>query len=172
MPKIISLILLACLLTGCLGSGTFQAYEGEARPAMQLAILDGEEYLRQDWLNRYVDSVRFSQVDGKQIEESAVYESIEIAPGFHDVTVYFYWDMGSQRGLAPALVSYASTRETLSRTLRFNARAGERYTVHAQPRFGDGRRDITTLIQVDFWIEDDEGNVIVTPEDGRYVPAP
>ena len=89
----------------------------------------------------------------------------------HSLRVYFFWDLGNQRGLAQALVSYSSTRDTLSRTLRFNARAGERYTVRAQPVFNEAREEITTLQHVDFWVVDGQGNQIVSREAGRYVPA-
>ena len=160
------------MLSGCASiNEAYKAYTGETRPAMQLSLVEGAQFNRQDWLNRYVDTVRFSSVDGNDIEFSDAYSSIQITPGFHDLRVYFYWDLGSQRGLAPALVSYASTRDSLSRTLRFNALAGENYTVRAQPVFSEGRRDVTTLLYVDFWIEDRLGTEIVSREEGRYIPA-
>lgn len=138
---------------------------------MQVVTLEGAQFLRQDWLNRYVDAVRFSQVDDLSIDNSIAYNRLEIAPGYHDITVYFYWDMGSARGLAPALVSYAASRETLSRTLRFNARAGETYRVMAEPFFSSDRQDITTLTHVNFWVEDEAGNEIVSQNEGRYIPV-
>jgi len=158
-------------LLSCAGISTFQAYEGDARSNIQVALLSGAQYLRQDLINRYVDSVRFTRVDTIQVDGSREYDSVAVAPGFHDVTVYFYWDLGSTRGLAPALVSYAASRETLSRTLRFNALAGQSYTIHAQPVFNEGeeQRDITTISHVDFWVEDGNGNEIVTRAQGRYV---
>lgn len=160
------------LLTACAGSGTFRAYEGPERSALEVAILEGESYLRQDWLNRYVDSVRFQRVDGIDIDANRSYAAIEVAPGFHDITVFFYWDLGNARGLAQALVQYASTSEALSRSLRFNARAGERYTVRAEPVFHEGPREVTNLSHVNFWVEDGNGNQVVTPEQGRYIPSP
>lgn len=159
-------------LFSCAGAGTYRAYEGAPRSELQVAVLQGEAYLRQDWLNRYVDSVRFHRVDDIEIEDSDNYGRVEVAPGFHDISVYFYWDLGNQRGLSQALVQYASSRESLSRSLRFNARAGEHYTVHAEPIFYEGRRDITTLSHVNFWVEDEQGNSVVTREEGRYVPSP
>lgn len=165
------LVILATMLTGCLSGTTYQVYEGEPRSSLQVATLEGSQFLRQDWLNRHVDAVRFSQVDGVTIDNSVAYNRLEIEPGFHNIMVYFYWDMGSARGLAPALVSYAATRESLSRTLRFNALAGEIYRVMAAPYFNADRQDITTLTHVDFWVEDEDGNEIVTREQGRYVPA-
>ena len=167
--RILLLTVLSVLLTSCTGFSTFQAYEGELRSNMQVALLSGVQYLRQDIINRYIDSVRFTSVDEIQVDNSREYNSVAVAPGFHDVTVYFYWDLGSQRGLAPALVSYASSRETLSRTLRFNARAGTSDTVHAQPVFADEQKDITTMSHVDFWVEDELGNEIVTRAEGRYI---
>ena len=163
--------LLAMGLISCAGSGTFQAYPGDARSELQVAQILGESYLRQDWLNRYVDSVRFARVDDMLIEESPIFNRVEVTPGFHDVRVYFYWDLGTQRGLAQALVQYASTQDSLSRTLRFNALAGERYTVRAEPVFKEGRRDITNIDHVNFWVEDSRGNLVVSREAGRFSPV-
>ncbi len=169
--KAVLLSLLAALLAACLAGPSYQVYEGERRSQIHIATLEGAQFLRQDWLNRYVDAVRFSQVDDIVIDNSVAYNRLEIEPGFHDISVYFYWDMGSVRGLAPALVSYAATRPSLSRSLRFNARAGESYQVRAEPHFNAERQDITTLSHVDFWVEDSNGNEIVTREEGRFVPA-
>ncbi len=168
--KLLLLLLVVMPLTACLSGAAYQVYEGEPRPALQIASVAGAQFLRQDWLNRYVDAVRFTRIDDITIDDSVAYSRIEIEPGFHDVTVYFYWDMGSARGLAPALVSYAATRESLSRTLRFNALAGETYQVMAEPHFNAERRDITTLTHVDFWVLDSEGNEIVSRAEGRFIP--
>jgi hypothetical protein len=168
--RLLGIALASLALLSCSATGTFRAYEGSQRSDLQVAVLEGESYLRQDWLNRYVDSVRFHRVDEIEIQDSDNFERVEVAPGFHDIVVYFYWDLGNQRGLSQALVQYASTRESLSRTLRFNARAGERYTVRAEPVFNDGRRDITTLSHVNFWIEDSRGNIVVDRQAGRYRP--
>ena len=168
MNKIFTICLLLPLLAACATGSAYRAYEGEPRSPMQVATLEGAQMLRQDWLNRYVDSVRFAQIDDGAIDNSVAYDRIEIEPGYHDVTVYFYWDMGSARGLAPALVSYAASQDTLSRTLRFNARAGETYRVFAEPSFNSDRQDITTLSHVDFWVEDSLGNAVVSRADGRY----
>lgn len=157
--------------TSCSSVSTFRAYSGDERSNIEVAIIEGEQYLRQDWLNRYVDVVRISAVDEFVVTDSDRYRRVEVAPGFHDVTVYFYWDLGSQRGLSQALVQFASGQETFSRTMRFNARAGETYTVHAQPVFGEGRREIINLTHVDFWIEDDSGNEIVSKAEGRFIPG-
>ena len=168
------LILVCGLISGlaaCSSSGTFRAYPGEARPELQVAQIRGESYLRQDWLNRYVDSVRFARVDNFLIEESVSYNRIEVTPGFHDIRVYFYWDLGTQRGLAQALVQYASTQESLSRSLRFNALAGQRYTVRAEPVFEEGRRDITNIAHVNFWVEDSRGNIVVSKQAGGFEPG-
>ena len=109
-------------------------------------------------------------MDDIAIENSVAFSSLELLPGFHDVTVYFYWDLGTARGLAPALVSYAASRESLTRSMRFKARAGETYRVMAEPHFSESRQDITTLAHVDFWIVDRAGNEIVSKEAGRYLP--
>lgn len=171
-PQGILVFVLAAILGSCTAGSAYRLYEGEAKSPMQVSVLEGAQFFRQDWLNRYVDAVRFAQVDDIPIDNSVAYSRLEVEPGFHDVTVYFYWDMGSVRGLAPALVSYAATRDTLSRTLRFNARAGETYQVMAEPHFNSDRQDITTLSHVDFWVIDSAGNEIVSQAEGRYFPTP
>ncbi len=159
-------------ITACASSGnSYKAYFGDVRTDLQLSILQGVQLVRSDWINRYIDAVRFSRVDDTPIANSHAYESIQIAPGFHEVEVYFAWDLGSQRGLAPALVEYASSQPNISRTLRFNARAGETYSVRALPIFNEGSRDITSLSHVNFWVEDGSGNEIVSQEAGRYIPS-
>ncbi len=163
-------VALALAVSACFGGGAYQVYEGEPRPLPEVAVVDGAQFLRQDWLNRYVDAVRFARVDGVPIENSSLHSRVEVEPGVRDFTVYFSWDMGSARGLTAALIDFATTRETVSRTLRFEVRSGRRYIVRAQPVFGDGREDIITLRHVDFWVEDSEGNEILSREAGRYVP--
>ena len=161
---------LLTLLTACLANITYQAYPGERLPAAQVATIEGARLLRQQWLNRYVDAVRFAQLDDITIDNNMAWSRLEVMPGYHEVTVYFYWDMGSARGLAPALVSYTASRESLSRTLGFMARGGQSYRVFAAPHFSAERQDITTLTHVDFWIEDQAGNEVVSREAGRYIP--
>ena len=170
MKKALLLMVLLPLLTSCVTGSAYRLYEGEARPSSSVAILEGAQFLRQDWLNRYIDSVRFSSVDEVMVDNNVAYNRIEILPGQHDVNVYFYWDMGTARGLAPALVSYAASRETLSRTLSFDARPGQTYRVLAEPHFSAERQDITTLTHVDFWVEDANGNLVVTRQQGSYFP--
>lgn len=163
-------VALALAVSACFGGGAYRLYEGGARPPDEVAVVEGAQFLRQDWLNRYVDAVRFAEVDGVPVENSPLHSRIEVEPGVREFEVYFSWDMGSARGLVLALVDFVSTRETISRTLRFETRAGARYVVRARPVFGDGREDIITLQHVDFWVEDSEGNEIVSREEGRYVP--
>ncbi len=166
------LALLSCLMVSCESALTYKAYLGEPKPALRVSQIKGSQYVRKDLINRYVDAVRFSRVDDTGIEDSNSFRSVEVEPGFHDIEVYFYWDMGSQRGLAPALVSYASSQENLSRTLRFNARAGMEYVVKAQPYFTESsKQDITTLSHVDFWVEDQNGVEIVSKQAGQYNPS-
>jgi len=160
------------MLGACSGTATaYKAYLGELRQDLQLAVLEGTSFVRRDLINRYVDTVRFFSIDDIPIENSQDHQSVQIAPGFHDVRVYFSWDTGSQRGLAPALVDYAANRETMSRVLTFNARAGESYRIRAQPYFNDQRKDITTLSHVDFWVVDGQGKEIVARDKGRYIPS-
>ncbi|MDB9968216.1 hypothetical protein OAE08_00905 [Gammaproteobacteria bacterium] len=42
-------------------------------------------------LNRYLDIIRFIEVDGIPITNSDQHRSIQITPGFHDIKVYFSW---------------------------------------------------------------------------------
>ncbi|MCH8175646.1 MAG: hypothetical protein IIC59_10740 [Proteobacteria bacterium] len=172
MRKSLILLPLLAILGACAVSPpAYKAYPGDVREELQLSTLEGTRYLRIDMINRYVDTVRFLSVDGIQIENSGNYRAIQIVPGFHDVTVYFEWDLGSARGLTPVLENDAAQSETMSRTLHFNARAGELYRVRAEPVFTDKFEDITTLSHVDFWIEDQQDRQIVTREQGSYVPS-
>jgi hypothetical protein len=172
----VRILLLVCgsvTVAGCVDIALpYKAYLGEARQDLQLSTLAGSSYQRVDLINRYVDNVRFMSVDDIAIQNSQQYHSIQITPGYHEVRVYFSWDLGSRRGLAPAMVDYARTRDHISRTLSFNARAGESYAVNAQPFFSSPSRNITTLSHVDFWVVDANGTEIVTPEQGRYSPIP
>lgn len=149
----------------------YKAYLGELREDMHLSTIEGRSFRRTDIINRYTDTVRFMEVDGIPVQNSEQYHAIHITPGLHDIKVYFSWDLGSRRGLAPAMLDYARNRESLNRTLRFNARAGEFYIVMANPVFTEDKRHITTLSHVDFWIEDQQGNEIVPREDGLYIAS-
>lgn len=171
-PGISLLVLILPLLAACVApQSPYKAYVGEERSSAQLALLKGAFYSRRDWLNRYVDTIRFLSVDGQQIENSGRFDEILVTPGAHEITVYFSWDTGSQRGLAPALVDYASTKGTLSRTFTVNVNAGQLYHVRGNPIFvEDKSRDITGLTHVDFWVEDEYGNMVVSKEQGRYIP--
>lgn len=168
--KLFTSLLLLSIVTGCGSSYTYKAYLGAPREALRVATVQGDQYVRKDIINRYTDGVKFAAIDGIEIDESLNYNSLEVAPGFHDVEVYFYWDMGSQKGLASALVSYATDKDSMNRTLRFNARAGMTYSVKAKPYFDDGKEDITNLSHVDFWVEDQNGVEIVSREAGSYQP--
>jgi len=149
----------------------YKAYRGEARPLAELARVKGDVFYRQDWLNSYVDAVRFYRVDGREIENSRAYEEILLLPGMREIDVYYSWDMGARIGLAPALVNYAATRENTSRTLRLQMEAGRTYSVKAEPVFDGNPGDIESLSHVDFWVEDDTGRVVLTREEGRTRPA-
>ena len=87
--------MLSTVVIGCGAVGAYQTYSGDRLPANAFAILEGSQYLRQDWLNRYIDAVRFAQVDGEAIANSVEHERVEIKPGDYEIAVYFYWDMGS-----------------------------------------------------------------------------
>ncbi len=169
--KVLILSALLLILAACSTAITdkvYKAYKGELRQDMRLSTVEGSSFRRTDIINRYTDTVRFMQVDDIPVQNSEQYHAIQISPGFHAIKVYFSWDLGSRRGLAPAMLDYARRRDNLSRTLRFNAQAGGSYTVMARPVFNEDKQDITTLAHVDFWVEDQQGNEIVSREDGRY----
>lgn len=166
-------LLLALLPAACnTVAGAYQAYAGPALQPGELARVEGARFLRTDWINRLTDSIRFMSVDGRPVESPERYSAIDLMPGVHDITVYFSWDMGSQRGLAPALVTYAASRDTINRTLRVNVEAGKTYIVRGDPVFSSPVQDITSLSYVDFWVEDEEGNIVVTREQGAYLASP
>lgn len=173
MRRMLLLALLSMMQLSCATKTIFQVYEGAVRSELRVAFLSGAQYFRQDLINRYVDSVRFSRVDEVQVNKFREYDAVAVSPGFHDVTVYFSWDLGRKRELAPALVNYAASHKTFSGTLRFNALAGKNCTIDAHPVFDDNedREDITTMNHVDFWVQDEEGNQIVAREQGRYIAA-
>ena len=160
------------LLTQCASVEVpYKAYAGESRPASELALFSGDFYYRKDWLNSYVDAVRFFKVDGHEIVNSRAWEQILLSPGARELEVYYSWDMGARIGLAPALVSYASNRESISRTLRIEAEAGKTYSVKAEPVFNGDPSDIGSLAHVDFWIEDSDGRVVLSKEEGSFRPT-
>jgi len=159
---------LLLFLTSCASVQVpYKAYRGEARTLAELARMKGEVFYRQDWLNSYVDAVRFYRVDGRQIDNSRAYEEILLLPGMREIDVYYSWDMGARIGLAPALVNYAATRDTTSRTLRLQMQAGRTYSVKAEPVFNGNPGDIESLSYVDFWVEDDTGRIVLSREEGR-----
>ncbi len=150
----------------------YRAYDGEERPREALATVRGDYYYRRDWLNSYVDAVRFQRVDNHTIENSRAWDEVLMQPGQRELEVYYHWDMGARMGLAPAIASYASSREAVSRVLHFNAQPGTTYFVKAVPVFAGSPGDIGSLQYVDFWIEDSDGRVVLSREEGRYKPAP
>ncbi len=163
-----SFTILSCCTSTAL---PYNSYRGEVRPATELALVKGDNFYRQDWLNSYADAVRFLSVDGREVENSRAHKEIFLIPGQRELEVYYSWDMGARIGLAPALVSYAAHRDSISRTLRLNAEAGRTYSVKAEPVFNGDPSDITALAYVDFWVEDDRGRVVLSKEEGRYRPA-
>jgi len=172
LKQVALILLLGSIFSGCSSSLTYKAYLGEPKAPLRVSRIQGSQYIRQDSINRYVDAVKFASIDDSKIDDSRSFRTIEVEPGFHDIEVYFYWDMGSQKGLGPALVNYATSQENLSRKLRFNARAGMEYVVKAKPFFDESlKEDITTLSYVDFWVEDANGIEIVSKEAGQYNPS-
>lgn len=171
--RTIAIIAAFVVLTSCVVVETpYRAYEGDERPASELALVRGDYFYRKDWLNSYVDAVRFQSVDGHVIENSRAWEEVLVSPGELEVEVYYYWDMGARMGLAPAIANYASSRETVSRTLTFNAERGKVYKVKAAPKLSGSPGDITSLDYVDFWVEDSEGRIVLSRAEGRFQAAP
>ena len=166
--KTLLLSALLLTLTACATSTPYKAYFGDPRRDIQLATAQGDSFIRVEMLNRCLDTIRFIEVADMPVINSDQHRSIQITPGFHDIKVYFSWDLGSQRGLAPAMVDYSKKRENISRTFHFNARAGESYSVMANPVFDDSRHNITILSYMDFWVENEEGAEIGFMEAGRF----
>ena len=130
-----TLLLSALLLTlaACAARAPYKAYLGDPREDMQLATVQGGSFIRVEMLNRYLDTIRFIEVDGIPVTNSDQNRLIQITAGFHDIKVYFSWGLGSQRGLASALVEHSKNRGNISKTLRLNAPSGEFYLVMAVP---------------------------------------
>lgn len=146
----------------------YRAYDGEELPLSQLALVKGDFYYRKDWLNSYVDAVRFQRVDDHSIANSRAWDEVVMQPGLRELEVYYSWDMGARIGLAPALANYASSREAVSRTLQFLAEPGKIYLVKAEPVFSGTPGDIASLDHVDFWVEDSDGRIVLSREEGRF----
>ena len=136
---------------------------------MQSAVIRGGEQVRTDLMNRYVDMVRFLRVDEHRLASTDKVGAVEVPAGQHEIEVYYSWDHGSQRGLAPALVDHALAQVEVRRVLRFEAMPGETYTVQAEPRFQGERQNITTLSHVEFWVEDEAGAVVVSANTRRAI---
>ena len=168
--KTLLLSALLLILAACAAGTPSKVYFGDPRQDMQLATVQGGSFIRVEMLNRYLDTIRFIEVDGIPVTNSDQHRSTQITLGFHDIKVYFSRDLGSLRGLAPAMFDYSKNRENISRTLRLNARAGESYSVRATPVFDESPHNITSLSHMDFWVENDEGVEIVSKEAGRYQP--
>lgn len=168
VKRLLLVAICSAMLSSCVANvQTFKAYIGEVNSQMQTSVIRGGQLVRNDLMNRYVDVVRFLRVDDMELRSSEQIAAVEVVPGYREIEVYYSWDHGSQRGLAPALVDYAAAQTGVSRVLRFTALPGEVYTVHAEPTFLGERQDITTLAAVDFWVEDSVGKAVVPSEQAR-----
>lgn len=173
MSRTLAMVGAALVLVSCVVIETpYRAYDGEERPQSELALVRGDYYYRKDWLNSYVDAVRFQRVDDHLIENSRAWDEVLVSPGELEVEVYYYWDMGARMGLAPAIANYASSRETVSRTLKFNTEPGKIYKVKAAPKLSGSPGSITSLDYVDFWVEDSEGRIVLSKAEGRFQSEP
>jgi hypothetical protein len=166
LPRLALLsVALLSLLQACASvREPFKAYAGDILPESELALVSGDVFYRKDWLNSYVDTVRFLRVDGQEIDNSRAYDEIHLAPGDRELEVYYSWDMGTRIGLAPAMVSYAETHDLISGVLHLEVRAGEKYTVKMKPVFSGQATDIRALNYVDFWVEDATGRIVSRTE--------
>ena len=173
MGRSLAMVAAALVLSSCVAIETpYRAYEGAELPLSELALMRGDYYYRKEWLNSYVDAVRFQRVDQLVIENSRAWDEVLVSPGERELEVYYYWDVGARMGLAPAIANYARTRDTISRTLTFNAEPGKVYLVKAAPKFSGSPGDITSLDYVDFWIEDNEGRIVLSRAEGRFQSEP
>ena len=120
-------------LAACVAETPYKTYYGDLRQDMPLVIVQWVSFIRVEMLNRYHDTSRFIEVDGIPVTNSDQNRLIQITAGFHDIKVYFSWGLGSQRGLASALVEHSKNRGNISKTLRLNAPSGEFYLVMAVP---------------------------------------
>ena len=172
VKRLLLVAICSAMLSSCVANvQTFKAYIGEVNSQMQTSVIRGGQLVRNDLMNRYVDVVRFLRVDDMELRSSEQIAAVEVVPGYREIEVYYSWDHGSQRGLAPALVDYAAAQTGMSRVLRFTALPGEVYTVHAEPTFLGERQDITTLAAVNFWVEDSVGKAVVPSEQARIQPV-
>ncbi len=172
VKRLLLVAICSAMLSSCVANvQTFKAYIGEVNSQMQTSVIRGGQLVRNDLMNRYVDVVRFLRVDDMELRSSEQIAAVEVVPGYREIEVYYSWDHGSQRGLAPALVDYAAAQTGVSRVLRFTALPGAVYTVHAEPTFLGERQDITTLAAVDFWVEDSVGKAVVPSEQARIQPV-
>jgi len=167
---LIGLLMLVMLSACSTYSPPYKAYTGMDRPSTELALVRGDFYFRKDWLNSYIDVVRVQRVDNLRIENSRAGAEVQLLPGMRELEVYYAWDMGARVGLATALVNYASSRESVSRILRFQVEPGKEYAIKAEPIFNGGPGGLASLLEIDFWIEDGDGLVVLSREQGRFQP--
>ena len=78
-------------LVSCSAVGPYRAYSVDQLSAYSVTTLEGSQYLHQDWVNHYVDVMRFAPVNRKVIVDSAEYEPLKIKSGSHETAVYFCW---------------------------------------------------------------------------------
>jgi hypothetical protein len=166
----LAFLLLTVLCACAANTPPYKAYAGVDRPSTELALVRGDFHFRKDWLNSYIDVVRVQRVDDLLIENSRARAEVQLLPGMRELEVYYAWDMGARVGLATALVNYASSRESVSRILRFHAEPGKEYAIKAEPIFSGGPGGLASLLEIDFWIEDGDGLVVLSREQGRFQP--
>ena len=127
----------------------------------------GFEYLHQDWVNHYVDVMRFVPVDRKVIVDSAEHEPIKSNRVLTKLPF-----TSARRGQCPwsdsCPASDAAAREPMSRTLRLEALVGEYYRAMAEQKSSSDRQVTTTLSHVNVWVKDSIGSTSVSNAKGTF----
>ena len=79
-----TLLLSALLLTlaACAAHAPYKSYFGDPRQDIQLATVLGGSFIRVDMLNRYLDAIRFIEVDDIPVTNSDQHRSIQITLDF------------------------------------------------------------------------------------------
>ena len=78
-------------LVGCGAVGPYRAYSVDQLSAYSVTTLEGSQYLHQDWVNHYVDVMRFAPVDRKVMVDSAEQDPTKIESGSYETAVYSCW---------------------------------------------------------------------------------
>ena len=78
-------------VVGCGAVGPYRAYSVDQLSDYSVTTLEGSRYLHQDWVNHYVDVIRFAPVDRTVMVDSSKHEPTKIKSGSHETAVYLCW---------------------------------------------------------------------------------